>query len=324
MLRDTGLAPELLGLEITESVLVDDADETVVLLDELKALGVRIALDDFGTGYSSLTYLQQLPIDELKIDRSFVAVLEDEASDLVLLQMMVQLGRAFDLKVVAEGIDTDRKLRRIQRLGCHFGQGYLFARPAPFDQVMQRFEETAEVLVGRRVPASAARARSLGRSRPGGSPTRVGCRGHRARSCSVRIVLLGAPGSGKGTQGERLAERLGVPHVASGELLRAHVAAESELGVEVAESLARGDLVPDDVVLAVVGEAVAPAAESGGYILDGFPRTRAQAERAHELALAACDRRRRRGLPLARRRRRRGNASPVAPVAGASTTPTPR
>jgi len=143
-LRDSGLAPELLGLEITESVLVDDADETVALLDELKALGVRIALDDFGTGYSSLTYLHRLPIDELKIDRSFVAVLEDEASDLVLLQMMVQLGRAFDLKVVAEGIDTDRKLRRIQRLGCHYGQGYLFARPAPFEQVMSRFQETAE------------------------------------------------------------------------------------------------------------------------------------------------------------------------------------
>jgi adenylate kinase len=106
-----------------------------------------------------------------------------------------------------------------------------------------------------------------------------------ARSCSVRIVLLGAPGSGKGTQGERLAERLGIPHVASGELLRAHVAAQTELGVEVAGSLARGDLVPDDVVLRVVGEALTRAAESGGYILDGFPRTRAQAERAHELAL---------------------------------------
>lgn len=144
VLRETKLAPELLGLEITESVLVDDAEETVALLDDLKALGVRIALDDFGTGYSSLTYLHLLPIDELKIDRSFVAVLEDESSDLVLLQMMVQLGRAFDLKVVAEGIDTDRKLRRIQRLGCHFGQGYLFARPAPFEQVMRRFQESAE------------------------------------------------------------------------------------------------------------------------------------------------------------------------------------
>jgi len=105
------------------------------------------------------------------------------------------------------------------------------------------------------------------------------------RSCAVRIVLLGAPGSGKGTQGERLAARLGVPHIASGELLRAHVAAQTELGLEVAAGLARGDLVPDDVVLAVVGEAIVAAAESGGYILDGFPRTRAQAERAHELAL---------------------------------------
>jgi EAL domain-containing protein (putative c-di-GMP-specific phosphodiesterase class I) len=143
-LNDSGLAPELLGLEITESVLVDDADETVALLDELKGLGVRIALDDFGTGYSSLTYLNRLPIDELKIDRSFVAALEDETSDLVLLQMMVRLGRAFDLTVVAEGIDTDRKLQRIRRLGCHFGQGYLFARPAPFDLVMRRFLDARE------------------------------------------------------------------------------------------------------------------------------------------------------------------------------------
>ena len=101
----------------------------------------------------------------------------------------------------------------------------------------------------------------------------------------MRIVLLGAPGSGKGTQGERLAERLGVPHVASGELLRGHVAAQSKLGLEVAERLARGDLVPDDLVLELVGEAIAQAAESGGYILDGFPRTRAQAERAHGLAV---------------------------------------
>ena len=110
---------------------------------------------------------------------------------------------------------------------------------------------------------------------------------YRAAACDhdpLRIVLLGAPGSGKGTQGERLAERLGANHVASGELLRAHVDAESDLGVEVAACLARGDLVPDDVVLAVVCEAVTTACESGGYILDGFPRTRAQAERAYELA----------------------------------------
>lgn len=102
----------------------------------------------------------------------------------------------------------------------------------------------------------------------------------------MRIVLLGAPGSGKGTQGEILAERLGVRHVASGELLRAHVAAGTELGLTVAESLERGDLVPDDTVIDMVCEAVAAAAAEGGYILDGFPRTRTQAERAYAIAKA--------------------------------------
>jgi adenylate kinase len=105
-----------------------------------------------------------------------------------------------------------------------------------------------------------------------------------ARTCSVRIVLLGAPGSGKGTQGERLAARLGVPHIASGELLRAHIEAGTPLGIEVAARIARGDLVPDDVIVEIVAEAALRASEKGGYILDGFPRTRAQAERAYELA----------------------------------------
>ncbi len=97
-------------------------------------------------------------------------------------------------------------------------------------------------------------------------------------------MLLGAPGSGKGTQGERLAVRLGVPHVASGELLRAQIEAKTPLGVEVAERIARGDLVPDDAIVDIVADAVLRASEEGGYILDGFPRTRVQAERAYELA----------------------------------------
>ena len=100
----------------------------------------------------------------------------------------------------------------------------------------------------------------------------------------MRIVLLGAPGSGKGTQGKRLAARLGVPHVASGELLRAQIEARTPLGIEVAERIARGDLVPDDAIVEIVADAVLHASEQGGYILDGFPRTRAQAERAYALA----------------------------------------
>lgn len=100
----------------------------------------------------------------------------------------------------------------------------------------------------------------------------------------MQIVLLGAPGSGKGTQGDVLAKHFGVPHVSSGELLRMHVASGSDLGREVASFLSRGELVPDDLVLAVVGDALSGAFEAGGYVLDGIPRTLAQAERAYTLA----------------------------------------
>ena len=103
----------------------------------------------------------------------------------------------------------------------------------------------------------------------------------------MHIVLLGAPGSGKGTQGDVLAQRFGVPHVSSGELLREHVATGSELGREVAAFLSRGELVPDDLVLTVVGDALTGAFEAGGYVLDGIPRTLAQAERAYALAKPA-------------------------------------
>ena len=103
-------------------------------------------------------------------------------------------------------------------------------------------------------------------------------------SGGVQLVLLGAPGAGKGTQGHVLARHFGVVHVSSGELLRSHVAAQSELGGKVGEFLARGELVPDELVLAVVGEALIGAVEAGGYILDGIPRSLSQAERAYKLA----------------------------------------
>jgi adenylate kinase len=103
----------------------------------------------------------------------------------------------------------------------------------------------------------------------------------------VQIVLLGAPGSGKGTQGDLLAKHFGVPHVSSGELLRTHVATGSDVGLKVASFLSRGELVPDDLVLAVVGDALSGAFDAGGYVLDGIPRTLAQAERAYELAAPA-------------------------------------
>lgn len=100
----------------------------------------------------------------------------------------------------------------------------------------------------------------------------------------MRLILLGAPGAGKGTQGVRLAEHYGVAHVASGDILREHVASGTPLGQRVAAFVAAGELVPDDLVLAVVGRAVLAAMETGGYLLDGFPRTLAQAEQAYERA----------------------------------------
>src|SRR6476659_2638598 len=103
----------------------------------------------------------------------------------------------------------------------------------------------------------------------------------------MQVVLLGAPGSGKGTQGVVVARHFGVPHVSSGELLRSQVARGSALGQQVAGCIARGDLVPDDLVLAVVGNALTGAVKAGGYVLDGIPRTLAQAERAYELAQPA-------------------------------------
>ena len=103
----------------------------------------------------------------------------------------------------------------------------------------------------------------------------------------MRLILLGAPGAGKGTQGVRLAEHYGVAHVSSGDILRHHVTEGTELGQQIAASVAAGELVPDDLVLRVIGRAVADAMETGGYLLDGFPRTIEQAERAYQGATQA-------------------------------------
>ena len=132
VLRDTGLAPQRLTLEITESVLVADPDAAAAVLGQLKALGVSVALDDFGTGYSSLSYLNRFPVDTLKIDKSFIDALAlGGTNEAALLQAIVGLGRTLELNVVAEGIEDADQLAVLQALGCGLGQGYLFARPMP-------------------------------------------------------------------------------------------------------------------------------------------------------------------------------------------------
>ncbi|KGM13231.1 putative bifunctional diguanylate cyclase/phosphodiesterase [Cellulomonas bogoriensis] len=123
------LPGEALILEITESVLLEEAERTRTILGALKRLGITVALDDFGTGYSSLGYLQRFPVDILKIDRSFVSGAASESGDDQLVRTVIELGKAYDLDVVAEGIENDAQRTRLVDLGCRHGQGYLFSRP---------------------------------------------------------------------------------------------------------------------------------------------------------------------------------------------------
>ena len=131
MLRETGINPALVRLEITESVVVQDAESTIETLRALKELGVKLAIDDFGTGYSSLSYLTRLTVDTLKVDRSFVSGANSDERSASIVDAVVSLAHALGMRVTAEGIETDQQLARMCAIGCDRGQGYLFARPLP-------------------------------------------------------------------------------------------------------------------------------------------------------------------------------------------------
>ena len=130
-LAEHGLAPDLLELELTESILIHDADEALERLRALAALGLHLAIDDFGTGYSSLAYLKQFPIHKLKIDRSFVQHLPAQSSDRAIVSAIVQMGRALDLAVVAEGVETEAQRQFLADIGCTQYQGFLYAPGLP-------------------------------------------------------------------------------------------------------------------------------------------------------------------------------------------------
>jgi EAL domain-containing protein (putative c-di-GMP-specific phosphodiesterase class I) len=133
-LEDSGLEPAALTLELTEGTLMQDVEETVEKLRELKALGVRLAIDDFGTGSSSLGYLQRFPIDALKIDKSFVdGIAVHDSEDPALVRAIVQMASTLSLDTIAEGIEGADQLDELRSAGCRTGQGYLFARPLQAD-----------------------------------------------------------------------------------------------------------------------------------------------------------------------------------------------
>jgi EAL domain-containing protein (putative c-di-GMP-specific phosphodiesterase class I) len=131
VLAQSGLRPQRLLLEITESVLLRDGETTWHDLERLRDLGVRIAIDDFGTGYSALSYLRHVPLDIVKLDRRFTHQMNDSLRQRQLVEGIVNLTRILGLQVVAEGIETEPELALAQQVGCSFGQGYLFGRPMP-------------------------------------------------------------------------------------------------------------------------------------------------------------------------------------------------
>jgi len=128
-LSSSGLDPEALTIEITETTLMRNVEETARRLAQVKALGVRIAIDDFGTGYSSIAHLQRFPVDALKIDRSFISGMRDNLEGETLIQTLVQLGKALSIETFAEGIEQPQELSVLRDQDCDSGQGFLFARP---------------------------------------------------------------------------------------------------------------------------------------------------------------------------------------------------
>ena len=135
-LADSGLPAEQLTLELTESALMEQRSDVVRALRALKALGVRLSIDDFGTGYSSLARLQRLPVDEVKIDRGFVAALGADGANPI-VEAVLALGAGLGIEVVAEGIEHEGQLRALRDRGCRVGQGFAFSRPVDGDAVLR-------------------------------------------------------------------------------------------------------------------------------------------------------------------------------------------
>jgi EAL domain-containing protein (putative c-di-GMP-specific phosphodiesterase class I) len=139
-LRRHALPPELLELEITESVLMRDTDRALAVLSELRQIGIKVSIDDFGTGYSSLNYLKRLPLDKLKIDQSFVRDLPRDANDVAITQAIIAISSKLGLAVIAEGVETREQFEFLRSNGCDQIQGFYFSRPRPPAEIIDEFK----------------------------------------------------------------------------------------------------------------------------------------------------------------------------------------
>lgn len=148
------ISPSSLKLEVTESAAMENAEQTISILNRLKQLGVQLSIDDFGTGYSSLSYLHRLPFDSLKIDRSFVYSVGESGENSEILQTIISLAKNLKKKVIAEGIETEAQLALLQNLGCDYGQGYLLAKPMAKDKAEHALYESRNWLPGELPPSS--------------------------------------------------------------------------------------------------------------------------------------------------------------------------
>ena len=151
ILAETGVQPDKLELEVTETAIIDNADSATVILDKLRALGVRISVDDFGTGHAALRYLNTFPIDNLKIDRSFVSDIPDNPESVAIVRAIVGLARSLELRVIAEGVETQAQFQHLRGEGCDEMQGHLFSPSIPADRCAEMMRSPPRVM-----PANAA------------------------------------------------------------------------------------------------------------------------------------------------------------------------
>jgi diguanylate cyclase (GGDEF)-like protein/PAS domain S-box-containing protein len=140
VVRETAVEPSWIKLELTESAVMEKAEQSIRLLETLRGLGIKLSIDDFGTGYSSLSYLHKLPIDSLKVDRSFVSAMHQSEENRAIVRIIVDLARLLGFDVIAEGIETTADANLLRALACDYGQGYHFAKPVPADQAEKMVE----------------------------------------------------------------------------------------------------------------------------------------------------------------------------------------